>query len=270
MSNHNNNFQDTNFTLYKAYSYTLLLQLEPTAFNYAIIHDNKLLASAQNCSLNELAGNGRLADLLSATYKKVIVGLPATALTLVPKELFSEAHIADIARFLDVNDHEKVFAQTLDSQNIIIYKTDESLVSAIEKFGLQNTAYTAKGWVAAIRSSKPSDGNLYLEISTDTVQVLYFSSDKLRFYNKFEFKTEDELSYFAVFVSQQLELNPKHIKLILSGNIEKGDKLMNRLAGFFRDIELNTTKVVDLPEQISPHQILALAALSLCGSSEER
>jgi hypothetical protein len=248
----------------------LLLQLEATVFNYAIIHDNRLLASAQNCSFDELTGDGQLTDLLSATYKKVVVGLPAAALTLVPKELFSEDHVADFARFLDVNDHQKVFAQTLDSQNAIVYKTDESLVSAIERFGLQNTVYTAKGWITLIGRDKPSDSNLYLEIGEDTVQFLYFSADKLRFYNSFEFKNEDELSYFAAFVAQQLDLNPKLIRLVLSGEIESGDKRMNRLAEFFPNIELNAVGVIDLPDQISAHKILALAALSLCGSSEGR
>ncbi|HEY4324921.1 MAG TPA: DUF3822 family protein [Mucilaginibacter sp.] len=269
MGDHNNNFQDSSFTLYKAYSYTLLLQLEAASFNYAVAHNNQLLAWAQNCSLNELTGHGQLTDLLSATYKKVIVGLPATGLTLVPKELFKEDRVADIARFLDVNDHEKVFAQSLDNQNVIIYKTDESLVSAIEKFGLKNTVYTAKGWITAISKNKPSDDKLYVEVGKDTVQFLYYSLDELRFYNTFEFKNEDELSYFAAFVTQQLELNPKVVKLVLSGDVEIGDKRMKRLAEFFPDIELNTIKMLELPEQIAAHKILALAALSLCGSSEE-
>ncbi|HEY2581504.1 MAG TPA: DUF3822 family protein, partial [Mucilaginibacter sp.] len=220
-------------------------------------------------SLNEFTGHGPLTDLLSATYKKVVVGLPATGLTLVPKELFKEDHVADIARFLDVSDREKVFVQTLDDQNVIIYKTDENLVSAIEKFGLQNIVYTAKGWITATGKNKPSDDKLYVEIGKDTVQFLYYSLDELRFYNTFEYKNEDDLSYFAAFVTQQLDLNPKLIKLVLSGDVEKGGKHINRLTEFFSNIELNTIEVLELPEQIAAHKTLALAALSLCGSSEE-
>lgn len=265
----NNNYQDNNFNLYQAYSYILLLQLEATSFSYAVVYKNRLLVSAQNCSLNELADPNQLSDLLSSTYKKVIIGLPATGLTLVPKSLFKENHVADIARFLDVKAREKVFAQTLDDQNNIIYKTDMALMSAVEKFGLQNTVYMAKGWINAIAKSSPPATNLYIDIIKDTAQFLYFSSNKLRFYNTFEFKNENDLAYFASFVTEELNLKPNDITLILSGDINKGDKNMNRLADFFPNVELNTIEVLELPGQIPAHKFMALAALSLCGSSEE-
>ena len=108
-----NNYTDNSFNLYQAYSYTLLLQVDATSFSYAVVYQNRLLVSAQNCSLNELARPQQLADLLSATYKKIIIGLPATGLTLVPKTLFSEEHIAAFARYLDVKETEKVLAQPL-------------------------------------------------------------------------------------------------------------------------------------------------------------
>jgi len=84
----NNNYTDNNFNLYQAYSYTLLLQVEATSFSYAVVNDNRLLVSAQNCDLQELMQPLALYDLLSATYKKVIIGMPSTALTLVPDTLF--------------------------------------------------------------------------------------------------------------------------------------------------------------------------------------
>ena len=268
MDDHNNNYQDDSFNLYQAYSYILLLQLEANSFNYAIVYKNRLLASAQNCSLNELTNPNQLSDLLSSTYKKVIIGLPATALTLVPRSLFSEDHISDVARLLDVNDNEKVLVQKLDDENIIIYKTSAALVSAVEKFGLQNTVYTAKGWIDVIAKSNPPNNNLYLEISKETVQFLYFSLTKLRFYNIFEFKNEDELAYFTALVTQELNLNPQYITLVLSGDVNTGDKNMNRLAEFFPNAEFNALPVLELPGQIPAHKFKAIAALSLCGSLE--
>ena len=268
MNDHDNNYTDNSFNLYQAYSYTLLLQVGATSFSYAVVHQNRLLVSAQNCDLNELVNPRQLNDLLTATYKKVIIGMPATGLTLVPKSLFSEDHVADFARLLDVKETEKVFAQTLDDQNMIIYKTGEALVSAVEKFNLQNTVYTACGWIKAIAKSSPPNANLYIEIGNDTVQFLYFSLGALRFYNTFEFKTEDELTYFTSFVAEELNLKPISTTLVLSGDVTTGDKNMSRLAEFFTKVELNTLNILELPGQIAAHKFLALAALSLCGSSE--
>jgi hypothetical protein len=268
MSEQINNYTDNNFNLYQAYSYTLLLQVEPSSFSYAVVHQNRLLVSAQNVALSELAEPKQLSDLLLATYKNVIIGLPATGLTLVPNSLFSEDRISDFARFLDVKPSEKVLAQTLDDKNTIIYKTDGALVDAVEKFNLQNTVYRAKGWISAIAKSNPPDTNLYLEIGNDTVQFVYFSLGVLRFYNTFEFKNEDELVYFTAFVAEELNLKQQTTTLVLSGDITAGDKNANRLVEFYSKIELNALQVLELPGQIASHKLLALAALSLCGSSE--
>src|SRR5271165_4458915 len=102
MSDHHNNYQDSDFNPYEAYLHVLLLQVETTSFSYAVVYNNRLMVSAQNCSLRELADPQQLKDLLLAPYKKVIIGMPATALTLVPNSLYSEDCVADIARFLDV------------------------------------------------------------------------------------------------------------------------------------------------------------------------
>ncbi|HAL83002.1 MAG TPA: hypothetical protein DCO83_12835 [Mucilaginibacter sp.] len=268
MDNHSNNYTDNNFNLYQAYSYTLLLQLETNSFSYAVVHQNRLLVSAQNCDLDELAHPKQLSELLTATYKKVTIGMPATALTLVPGSLFDEEHVAEFARFLDVKENEKVFAQTLDDQNMIVYKTNTKLVAAVEKFNLQNTVYTARGWVKAIEKSSPPDNNLYLEIGKSTVQFLYFPSGKLRFYNTFEFRDQDELAYFTTFVAEELKLKPQQTTLVLSGDVSPGDSNMLRLANFYPKIEINSLKILELPGQIPSHKIPALAALSLCGSSE--
>jgi hypothetical protein len=268
MGDLDNNYTDNSFNLYQAYSYTLLLQVELHAFSYAVIHKNRLLVSAQNCDLDELAHPKQLIDLLSATYKKVIIGLPAAGLTLVPKSLYSEDHVADFARFLDVKENEKVFAQILHDQNIIIYKTNSALVDVVERFGLQNTVYTAQGWIKAIEKSNPADNKLFLEIGKNTVQFLHLSGGNLRFYNTFEFKSEDELAYFTTFVTGELNLRAQETTLVLSGDINAGDKNMTRLGDFYPKIEINGLKILELPGQIPAHRLLALAALSLCGSSE--
>ncbi len=267
MSN-NNDYQDNSFNLYQAYSYTLLLQVEKKSFSYAVVYKNRLLVSAQNCDLTELADPRQLSELLSATYKKVIIGLPATGLTLIPVSLFSEEHTADFARFLDVKADEKVLVQSLDDQNMIIYKTGDALISAVDRFNLNNSVYAAKGWIKAIAKSGPPNNNLYIEVGESTLQFLNFSSGNLRFYNIFEFKSADELAYFAAFVTEELNLMPLDTTLVLSGDISNGDKNMTRLAEFFPKVELNNLQVLELPGQLAGHKLLGLASLSLCGSSE--
>jgi hypothetical protein len=268
MDPNNNNYTDNSFNLYQAYSYTLLLKVELTSFGYAVVYQNKVLVSAQNCALDELAHPKQLSDLLSATYKKVIIALPATSLTLVPKKLFSDSLVPDYARFLDVKENEHIFAQALDAENNIIYKTPGDIAAAVEKFGFQNSVYAAEGWLQAIIKSNPPSDNLYIEVGKTQVHFLNFSGSSIRFYNIFEFDDDDDLVYFTALVAGELRLQPQSTTLILSGNINADDKNLKRLAEFFPKIEINALKILELPGQIPSHKLLALAALSLCGSSE--
>ena len=98
---------DNNFSLYHTYSYTLLLQVEAATFSYAVVQDNQLLVSAQNIAISELITPNQLSDILTATYKSVMIGLPANALTLIPNKLFNEDHTGNFARFLDVKTYRK-------------------------------------------------------------------------------------------------------------------------------------------------------------------
>jgi hypothetical protein len=264
MNDQPNNYTDNSFNLHQAYSYALLLQVEPTTFGYAFVNYDRLLVSAQNCEMDELAHPKQLSEILTATYKKVIVGLPATALTLVPKSLFREDHVNDIARLLDVRETDKVFAQSLDEENNIVYKTPGYIASAVEKFGFQNAVYAAKGWLKAIQKNRPSGDNLYLDFGKNQLHAAYFSGYIIRFYNIFEFKNEEDVVYYTSLVCEELRLKPQYTTLVLSGDIMPDDKFMKRLGEFFPKIELNSIRVLNLPGQLPPHKTLSLAALSLC------
>ncbi|MDB5145024.1 MAG: hypothetical protein JWQ66_3737 [Mucilaginibacter sp.] len=268
MSEHNYNYHDDNFSLDKAEAYTLLIQIDKALFSYAIADENKLIAWAENHPLDELSDPQELLDLLSAKYKQVVIGLPATGFTLLPQSVFNPDRVSDLARFLDVKSDEKVLSQDLDADNVIIYKTHASVLNAAEEFGLRNTVFSSKGWVNAIAQNNPGEGDLYLNITGNNVEILNFKAGKLRFYNTFEFNNDDELTYFAAFAAEELFLFPSHTSIYLSGDINADDKSVNRLAEFFIKVELNNITALQLPEEIVAHRILSIAALSLCVSSE--
>lgn len=261
-------FRDPSFNLNQAYYYTLLIQIDSVSFSYAITYKKKLLAWDTNCSLTELSDPQELAEEMSATYKKVVIGLPATGFSLIPNQLFSKNQIGNYARLLDVKADERVLAQVLDDQNYIIYKVDEKIISAIDKFDLDNTVYLNKGWVTSVAQNNPTNKDLYLHIENSKAEFLYYKDGQIRFYNNFEFKSEDDLAYYAAFVVEELGLYANNIHLKLSGNIKPEDKYSNRLADFFPDIVFFNPELLELPADITSQQILTLASLSLCGSLE--
>jgi hypothetical protein len=262
-------FRDTSFNINQAYYYTLLIQIDSGSFSYAITYKNQLLAWDTNCNLAELTNPQELADELNATYKQVVIGLPADGFTLIPSVLFVHDQVTNYARLLDVKLHDKVLAQSLDKQNFIIYKLDDSVVSAVQRFGLDNAVYVNKGWITAASQNNPNSQDIYLHAENGKAEFLNFKNGSIRFYNNFEYKNEQDLGYYAAFVVEELGILSQNAHFKLSGNIRPEDKYSTRLADFFQHITFFNPQLLELPEQISPQQILTLAALSLCGSSEE-
>lgn len=269
MSENRHHYTSEDLSLTQAYNYTLLLQVDVNSFSYAIISGKQLLAWGENYSLDELRDPQQMRDILTANYSKVITGLQANGFTLLPNSLYDSSRTADIARLLDVTDAEKVCAETLDSQNVIIYKVDETLTYATKDLDNQQATYTDTGWIKVIAANYPLSIDLYLNITGDTVAFVNFTNSKLRFYNTFKFKSHEELAYFCALVATELEIKPENTKLILSGDINSTDKYFVYLKDFFGDVKLNTIAVLDIPHNSESHKILSLAALSLCASSEE-
>jgi hypothetical protein len=270
MNEHNYSYTDDNLDLGQAHSYNLLLQVEANSFNYIITHQKQLMAWAENCSILELTDPQYLKDILTANYNEIIIGLSSTGFTLLPQGLFDEDHVDSIARLLNVTDTDKVYSQQqFDKSNAIVYKVDQALHNAIAGVNTGNINHKAKGWIAAIAHTNPNNGQLYLNIADEKVQFLYFADGELRFYNIFGFKNHEELAYFTAFVTTELGLKPQDLTLIISGDVNRTDKYLTYLSDFFSSVRLNEIQILNFPAKLEPHKLLALAALSLCASSEE-
>jgi hypothetical protein len=263
-------FYDNTFNLDEASNYTLLLLVDANSFSYAVTFNNKLLACNFNCDVNELINPKQLHQILSASYKNVIIGLNGKGFVLVPQPFYNADRIVDFARPLDVSENEKVLAQLLDEKNYVIYKVAEQQLAAIEKFNSKHIVFAAKGLIKAVAQNTPLNFNLYLNITDHKVEFVYFKQDVLRFYNSFEAKSADDVAYFSALVTQELEMQPQYTNLILSGNVQTGDVTFIRLSSFFAEVIISNIALLELPAEIQPHHILSLASLSLCGSSEVR
>ncbi|HTD40392.1 MAG TPA: DUF3822 family protein [Mucilaginibacter sp.] len=265
--NHSNNITDLNTD--QSAGYTLLVKIGLNSFSYAVTGQGRLLALKENLSLVELSQTSDSNNMLLSDYEKRIVSIPYRGFTFVPVSLFKPEKVADFARFLDVKPNEKVISQPLDADNQVIFKADEFLVDlVIDKFGSNSIVFAPKGWIKLTAANNPSNHQLYVNIDGDKAEFLNFSDGKLRFYNSFEFKAADELAYFAMLVTNELQLSPQDVILVLSGGITPEDENGGSLARFFGKVELNNMNPLVLPAQTTSHDILTLTALSLCGSSE--
>lgn len=257
------------FSPEKANNYIMLLQVFPESFSFAVTEQKELIAFGKNIPVTELSKPDTYRDVLTAGYSKTVIGLPATAFTLLPRELFKQNGVLDVARFLDVKNTEAVFSQPLNEDNEIVYKTSGELIKTINsRLNLQSAVFGERGWITLLGENYPSDNKIYLDIYPDKVHVLNFRNRKLRFYNAFEFENKDELVYFVASAVKELGFEQNEAELVLNGDFKNAnDSEVAYLSEFFEHVEINKlTPDLNLPAHVAAHEVLSVAALSKCVS----
>ncbi len=270
MSEINYTFRHIDFNLIQAYYYTLVLQVSSKSFTYAVFYDDRLMALAVDCDLKQLADPTDMVDEIFANFKDIVIGIDADAFTLIPVELYQQERVTEYARFLDVKPDERVFAQQLDTDNFVVYKISNYVITAIEKFGYSPCVYSGKGWINAIADKLASNKAIYINIEDKQAEMLHFNDGKIRLYNKFGFTTTDDLAYSVSLVFRETGIDQKDVQLSLSGMSPQIEEYLSRLTEFFPHTETNTLKIAELPAELNSGKLLKLSALLLCVSSEAR
>jgi hypothetical protein len=249
-------------------NYTLLLLLGTADFQLAVMQDQKLLVWRKTAPLAEFTQpGGEVQEVLGFEYRDVITGICTPYFTLVPEELFDPSITTEVARYLDVQLTDSVFAQPLDTHNQIVFKTNKALSTAAARFDLQKVVFGASGWIQAIAANTPLAYNLYLNLHDDRFDLAYFRQGKLHLYNTFEYTHEDELAYYTVFACRQLKLNVAQHTVVISGALTAtNDGCITLLGSIFDAVEINSITVATIPQTLPVHQLLALTALPLCAS----
>ena len=67
---------------------------------------------------------------------------------------------------------------------------------------------------------------MYVHVANKHFEIIVIESGKLLLYNSFELQTKEDLIYYILFITEQLNLNPETFKLILLGTIQKNDDLI--------------------------------------------
>ncbi|OKS85779.1 DUF3822 family protein [Mucilaginibacter polytrichastri] len=264
MTSHSKLYFSDDFSAEKAKDYTLLIQIRDTDFSFAVVYQNTLLAWGNGYPHSELVAPADFVNFLSPTdYQNVVIGITPTVFNIVPKQLYKEDQLPNFARFLDAGVEDKIYSQVLDADNQIVFKDGDTILPVlIARYPYHQILFAYKGWLQAITTTKPTATDLYIDIQAYEVHFAYYKDSKLRFYNSFKYTTPTELAYFTALTTNELELNPANIRLVISGD---ADIDLSSLSEFFTNIDINPIEQLQqLPDGIAPQQLLSLTALTLC------
>lgn len=146
--------------------------------------------------------------------------------TLVPKPLFNEDNLADYLKFntkilktdfitfdnINQNDSVNVYVPFTNINNYLF-----------DKFG----SFTYKHFSTVLieqlltLEKNSNTSKVYVNVNTDSFEVIAFNTGKLTLYNTFNYQTKEDFIYYLLFTFEQLQLNPETVELVFLGNLNK-------------------------------------------------
>jgi len=254
-------FYDKSFQETETGNYVLSFLFGSQAFIFALYHPEKrTFISFEKFPFEELKKTrsvaGRLEELLrkrpwlDSSFYQINVIHDNDMSTLIPLSLFIEKERSIYLRFNHPgqkdNSVEYDLLKNLELANIY-YMPVQAINKAVELWPEARFYHYSSVFLQSLAinfKNKTADNMLYVNLREGVFDVVNFKTGKLNFYNTFRYKSDEDFIYFLLAAIEQLKLNPEDVRVILSGNIEKGDpkyEMVYRYIRHFEFIERNET-----------------------------
>ena len=166
---------------------------------------------------------------------------------LLPEVLFDEekAYLA-LNQVCEVDYPHLIKSQKISNGARIIYAlpkewedwTTQLFVHSEITWNCNQTGLLESGFAT---SKDSGDGICLAQIENDHLLVSVFTSNKLLFFNRFDYHSENDLLYFCLLTMSENGLEPYSTRFILSGSILPGSMGMEKLNRYFGAIEFSKT-----------------------------
>ncbi len=184
-------------------------------------------------------------SLLQLKYNKCKCIVPASHYTLVPTSLFIKESAKEYLQFLNLTDpteEVKTFSVYTESAELV-YSTNLAFIRFIDEL-FYNACIVPE--VAAFidliffrfKSINPS--GLFLNLYSDTFDLLIMGQGKIKFCNNFTYKSAEDLVYYTIFVIDQLQLDVESSRLYLFGNITSKSEILKLLRKYIKTVKVLT------------------------------
>jgi hypothetical protein len=196
------------------------------------------LSSAEKLAqLEHFLPDSLLAD---QPYAAITIAVEPLAFTLIPADLFSE----DAARFLleisgDGSPEDRCFSELVNAEMLLYFSVDKNWCeNAAKIFSKAAIAWTCNfsGLLRFASGPMEKDG-LLARIGSGYLHTFGRKDGKLCFFNRYTFRTEQDLLYYFLLSMEQTELDPEKSEVQLCGSIMTGSlgfEKISRYAGNLR------------------------------------
>lgn len=273
----------------------LCVEVGKDHLRFAYLDAQRRLSWLEDFSFPSLLTERSLADnlpgifqdhpILSAgPWQQVLVTVNSPAFTLIPTPLFRKEYATSymtLMRGSALPPHEYAhFFEQPDDNFVSVFNVEHRLANYLAGvYPLQDTTFVHQTSAiirasAAVEQRLVSTQNLLLYFEGEFVTIVLRSNHALRYCNRFGFKNPQDLTYYILYVLEELRLEPYSVNILLYGEITPFSDSYTNLSEFLPHMMFGQTPAGmlfngdfdDLPE----HRYLSLYGLSLlCERAKE-
>lgn len=238
-------YYKSNLTLDNIKEYKLFLLVRRNSLSFFILHSKDLeLVYFKNELFNESFESSFRAlyatDSVLSKFKELeLLGLHTSELTLIPERLYSEekrsAYFKDL---MDLSERQILTSQLPDEETRILYLVEQSTVELLEEyFEIGETVPNFQGLIRSAHQNNKSY-NLVVQLDHEELTIFYTEEGKIKFLNKFEFKSTADVLYYLLKVCAVLKLDTKKLSLDLTGHIGEDSEIYRTLHKYIFELRL--------------------------------
>ncbi|MXV50616.1 DUF3822 family protein [Pedobacter sp. HMF7647] len=248
----------------------LLISVTDSVFSYLVVdmlHDQaKIYGSIGFKNLTDLESAIDETAILRFYYRKVKISIQTNLFAFIPQEVFDEGDAGRYAGFVGGGVTLTNAIKTASIKTVASFDTQlkEFLT---KRFPSALILTQAEPFVeAALKFYSSESRQLFIGIAGEKFELLLTEGKKVIFYNLLPKHDADEFNYYILTIIKQLQINPKEVSVILSGEYDA--EVIERLEKYFNEIHhVIAALVVNIPDDfktIEQTRIFTLSALLLC------
>lgn len=172
-------------------------------------------------------------------FEKVNISFLNTDFTMVPEAFSNELDIKPLLNFATgVQEVKRSLKHSVKNINFC-FTVENDLLNYFEKT-FPNAAIRHLGAVSlSLFFSQHSlkNANLYLNIGDGFMELAAKDRTEVLFYNVFSFENNEDILYYVLFMMEQFNLNPLHVRLSVAAERSAIDPVLQSLKKYIRQVD---------------------------------
>ena len=162
--------------------------------------------------------------------------------TFVPKEVYQEENKEQYLDILGLTDDNSVvcadFVKIANAYNVYaISRADyDTLCGSPKKQEFHHASSVLVASLIKDNMERTDDARVYLNIKSQSFEMIVLKGCNLLFNNNFRFKTKEDFLYFLLFTIEQLHLDAGSVTVYFLGMIEEKSAIVEVTSRYMRDI----------------------------------